>query len=391
MTDRAGQIELTILMPCLNEAETLAGCIERARNYIDRSGTSAEIVISDNGSTDGSREIAKSAGARVVEAPVKGYGEALRSGIEAASGRFVIFGDADGSYDFEALDPFVEKLRDGFDLVMGNRFAGGIAKGAMPALHRYVGNPILSLLGRTFFRSSIGDFHCGLRGVSREAARKMDLQTSGMEFASEMVVKASLLGMKVAEVPTTLSPDGRSRAPHLRTWRDGWRHLRFMLIYSPRWLFLYPGLLLMLLGAFLGALTLPGPFDLGFTTIDIHTLVYGATMIATGYQLVLFAVLVKAYGISTGLLPHDKVAEAAFARIKLETGIVVGVVLLAVGLGLAVYALATWGSRGLGPLDVGPTMRLVIPSSLLLMLGTQTIFSSFFLSVLGMRRRSTAN
>ena len=276
--------EVSVVMPCLNEAETLAVCIQKARACLADNGVSGEIIIADNGSTDGSQSIAEAGGARLVPVEAKGYGSALMGGIAAACGRFVIMADADDSYDFSALMPFIEKLRAGCDFVIGNRFKGGIAPGAMPPLHRYLGNPVLSGLGRLFFLCPAGDLHCGLRGFSRDAFERMKLQTTGMEFASEMVVKATLLGLRIAEVPTTLSPDGRSRPPHLRSWRDGWRHLRFMLLFSPRWLFLYPGLLLMLAGLGVGGWLLPEERQLGETTLDVHTLAYAALSVLLGFQ-----------------------------------------------------------------------------------------------------------
>jgi len=379
--------ELSIVMPCLNEAETLETCIRKARSFLAAAGIDGEVVIADNGSTDGSQEIAIRAGARVVDVPTRGYGSALMSGFEAARGRYVIMGDADDSYDFSNLGAFVEKLRKGFDLVMGNRFLGGIKPGAMPPLHRYLGNPVLSGIGRIFFRSPIGDFHCGLRGFSREAVRRMELQTTGMELASEMVVKATLLGMRVAEVPTTLSPDGRTRAPHLRSWRDGWRHLRFLLLYSPRWLFLYPGLLLMIAGTLFGAWLLPGSRVVAGFGFDIQTLLYAGIAILIGFQAVIFALFTKIYAISAGLLPADKRIDSMTRNITLEAGLVVGAILVLFGLAGSVYAVRIWDEAAFGHLNPDQTMRIIVPSVVSLTLGCQTILSSFFLSVLGLRRR----
>jgi glycosyltransferase involved in cell wall biosynthesis len=386
-TSTASGPELSIVMPCLNEAETLETCIRKARSFLAASGIEGEVVIADNGSTDGSQEIAARAGARVVNVPAKGYGSALMSGIEAARGRYVIMGDADDSYDFSNLAPFVEKLRQGFDLVMGNRFLGGIKPGAMPPLHRYLGNPVLSGIGRIFFRSPIGDFHCGLRGFSREAVRRMDLQTTGMEFASEMVVKATLLGMKVAEVPTTLSPDGRTRAPHLRSWRDGWRHLRFLLLYSPRWLFLYPGLLLMIAGLLFGTWLMPGSRVVAGFGFDIQTLLYAGIAILIGFQAVIFALFTKIYAISAGLLPADKRIDSMTRNVTLEAGLTVGAILVAFGLAGSLYAVRIWDEAAFGHLNPDQTMRIIVPSVVSLTLGCQTILSAFFLSVLGLRRR----
>lgn len=380
------ELELSIVMPCLNEAETLATCLLKAQRFLQEHGIAGEIIVADNGSTDGSIEIATRHGARVVVVQERGYGSALLGGIAATQGRAIIMGDADDSYDFTALLPFVEKLREGFDLVMGNRFLGGIALGAMPWLHRALGNPVLSGLGRLFFRSGVGDFHCGLRGFQKASVVRMDLQTTGMEFASEMIVKASLLGMRIAEVPTRLSPAGRTRRPHLRTWRDGWRHLRFMLLYSPRWLFLYPGLLLMILGAATGIWLLPGPRRIGAITVDVHTLLYAAAAVFMGFQTVLFAVFTKVFGVSAGLLPPDLRFRRWFEYIRLETGLAAGGILLAGGIAASVYAVRAWGDAAFGPLDASRTLRLVIPAVLMLVLGSQVILASFFLSVLGLRR-----
>jgi hypothetical protein len=310
------------------------------------------------------------------------------SGIAAARGKFIVMGDADDSYDFAHIPRFVEQLRRGSDLVMGNRFRGGIEKGAMPPLHQYFGNPALTRLGRLFFRNrNVGDFYCGLRGFRKQAYERMGLRTTGMEFATEMVVKATLLKMRVAEVPTTLSPDGRSRPPHLRTWRDGWRTLRFFLLYSPRWLFLYPGLGLMLLGTLLGAWLLPAPRTVAAVTFDVHTLLYAAVFVLLGFQAIAFAVFTKLFAISEGLHPPDPTLDKAFRYITLEVGLLAGAVLILAGLGVSIYAVGFWQSRHFGPLDYAQTLRLVIPASLFLTLGGQTVFASFFLSVLGLRRK----
>ena len=372
-------LELSIIMPCLNEAETLATCIGKARDYLERHKIAGEVLIADNGSSDGSQEIATNSGARVVPIPERGYGSALRGGIAAAKGQYIIMGDADDSYDFTNLSPFLEKLRQGYDLVMGNRFQGGIKPGAMPVLHKHLGNPVLTWLGRLFFGSPCGDFHCGLRGFSKQAIEQLNLRTTGMEFASEMVVKASLYGLKITEVPTTLSPDGRSRPPHLKTWRDGWRHLRFLLMYSPRWLFLYPGLALMFLGfvATIWFMTQP----------RVHTLLYSATALIIGFQIVSFAVFTKAFAISEGLLPEDRKLRRFLRYINLEVGLIIGVILFLLGMGGSLYALYTWNARLYGALDPAVTMRIVIPSVTALALGVQVIFSSFFLSVLQLKRK----
>lgn len=380
-------IEFSIVMPCLNEAETLATCIQKAQRSLAENNVVSEIIIADNGSNDGSQEIAAGLGARVVNVAARGYGNALMGGIAAARGKYVIMGDADDSYDFASLGPFISRLREGHDLVMGNRFLGGIKAGAMPPLHRYLGNPVLTTIGRLFFRSPVGDFHCGLRGFSKSAVMSLDLQTTGMEFASEMVVKATLNGLRIAEVPTTLSPDGRSRAPHLRSWRDGWRHLRFLLLYSPRWLFLYPGGLLMLAGLLVLLWLIPGPKKLGGVTFDVHTLLYGAAAIIIGFQAILFAVFTKIFAISEGLLPEDPRLNRAFRYVTLEVGLITALLLISAGLGGTVYAYWYWDRLSFGNLDPSQTMRVVIPAVTSLAVGCQTLFSSFFLSILGLKRR----
>jgi hypothetical protein len=381
-------IEVSVVMPCLNEAETLESCIRKAQRALLEANIAGEIIVADNGSSDGSIEIAQRLGAQVVKVQDKGYGNALMSGIEAGRGKFIVMGDADDSYDFGHIPRFVEQLRRGSDLVMGNRFRGGIQKGAMPPLHQYFGNPALTRLGRLFFGNrSVGDFYCGLRGLRKQAYERMGLRTTGMEFATEMVVKATLLKMRVAEVATTLSRDGRSRPPHLRTWLDGWRTLRFFLLYSPRWLFLYPGLGLMLLGTLLGAWLLPAPRTVAAITFDVHTLLYAAVFVLLGFQAIAFAVFTKLFAISEGLHPPDPTLDEAFRYITLEVGLLAGALLILAGLGVSVYAVGFWQSRHFGPLDYAQTMRLVIPASLFLTLGGQTVFASFFLSVLGLRRR----
>jgi glycosyltransferase involved in cell wall biosynthesis len=382
-----GGVELSIVMPCLNEAETLAICIKKAQRSLAENNVAGEIIIADNGSSDGSQEIAAGLGARVVHIAARGYGNALMGGIAAARGKYVIMGDADDSYDFASLGPFISQLREGCDLVMGNRFLGGIQPGAMPPLHRYLGNPVLTTIGRLFFRSPVGDFHCGLRGFSKAAVTSLNLQTTGMEFASEMVVKATLHGMRIAEVPTTLSPDGRTRSPHLRSWRDGWRHLRFLLLYSPRWLFLYPGALLMLAGLMMMLWLVPGPKELGGVTFDVHTLLYGAAAIIIGFQLILFALFTKIFAISEGLLPEDARLNRAFRYVTLETGLIAGLLLIIAGLAGSIYAYWYWGQLSFGNLDPSQTMRVVIPAVTCLAVGCQTLFSSFFLSILGLKRR----
>jgi glycosyltransferase involved in cell wall biosynthesis len=377
--------DLTILMPCLDEAETLARCITKARAFLIRSGIVGEVLIADNGSTDGSQQIAEMLGARVVPVAAKGYGSALLGGIRAARARYVIMGDSDDSYDFSRLDGFVEKLRAGYQLVMGNRFLGGIEPGAMPPLHRYLGNPVLTAVGRVFFRSPCGDFHCGLRGFDRDAILALDLQAPGMEFASEMVVKATIHRLRITEVPTTLSPDGRSRPPHLNSWRDGWRHLRFLLLFSPSWLFLFPGAALFLIGLASMVWLLPAPRMIGEVTLDIHTLYYAALAVVVGFQSMLFWVFTKTYGMREGIVPPDPRFRALMRLATLETGLIVGAVLLLFGLALGFYAIGAWGSVAFGVLSPEHAMRLVIPSGAAILLAFQIAYGAFFLSVLEIR------
>jgi len=381
-------IEVSIVMPCLNEAETLAACIRKAQGAIEKQGLAAEIIVADNGSTDGSQAIAGGLGARVVDVPRQGYGSALIGGIAAAQGRFVVMGDADDSYDFGAIGPLVDRLRDGYDLVMGNRFAGGIQAGAMVWSHRWVGNPMLTFISRVFFSTPVGDMHCGLRGFRKDAIDSLRLRATGMEFASEMVIKASLRRLRIAEVPVTLSPDGRSRPPHLRTWRDGWRHLRFMLLFSPRWLFLYPGLVLLGAGAVVGALLETGPKHIGPATFDIHTLLLAGFSCLIGYQLIVFAVFTKVFAMQQGFHPPNPSYTAMFRYVKLETGLAAGGVMLLVGVVGLLVAVWSWGAVGFGALDPRLTMREVIPAVVLLTLGVQTVFASFFLSILGIDEES---
>ncbi len=382
-------VELTILMPCLNEAETLAVCIEKAQGFLARSGVSGEVLISDNGSTDGSQAIATGLGARVSEAPRRGYGAALINGIENARGRFIIMGDADDSYDFVNLDAFVERLRGGADLVMGNRFKGGIAPGAMPPLHKYLGNPVLSGIGQLFFRPGIGDFHCGMRGFNRDRIRALDLQTTGMEFASEMVVKASLARYRIEEVPTTLKKDGRSRAPHLRSWHDGWRHLRFLLLFAPRWLFVYPGLVAFLLGAIAVGIIAFGGIEIAGVGFDVTTMVYASALCVIGYQALLFFWLTKLFATQEGFLPASPRYRAVVAKWSAERGLLIGLALFLIGIAIGVVQVARWGSLDFGPQDAADVVRIAIPSALGLILGFQTMMMSFFSGVLTTPRRET--
>jgi glycosyltransferase involved in cell wall biosynthesis len=385
--DDPATIELSIVMPSLDEAETIAFCIEEARGFLDRSGVAGEIVVADNGSTDGSRDIAVRCGARLVEVAERGYGAALQAGIAAARGRYVVMGDADASYDFANLDPFVERLRAGDELVMGNRFLGGIEPGAMPRLHKYFGNPALSFLGRLFYRTHVGDSQCGLRAFRKSSIDKLDLRTTGMEFASEMVVKAAMSDLVISEVPTKLRPDGRSRPPHLRSWRDGWRHLRFLLLYSPRWLFLYPGCALIFAGLAMMAWLLPGPRTIGHVVLDAQTLLFAGAAVVLGYQAVLFAVLGKVFGEIEGLMPASRRLDRALQWVTLETGLLAGAALALAGVIGAAIAVEHWSSQDFGSLDFSESMRVVVPSLVALMVGVETVLASFFLSVLGIPRR----
>jgi glycosyltransferase involved in cell wall biosynthesis len=375
--------ELTILMPCLNEAETLATCIKKAKTFLQSENIHGEILIADNGSTDGSQEIAQQLGARVISVPTRGYGAALKSGIRHAYGRYIVMGDADDSYNFLNLNPFLLKLREGFDLVMGNRFKGGIIDGAMPFLNRYLGNPVLSFIGRIFFKSKIGDFHCGLRGFRRDSFQNLDLQGDGMEFASEMVVKATLRKLRITEVPTQLFPDGRSRRPHLRPWRDGWRHLRLLLLFSPRWLFLYPGLFLMISGILLMSLLISGPIEIGRVNLDIHTMLFGGLFMIAGLQATCFAFFAK-YIADIYLKNHSGSLRfpSIVKQLKMEHGLAAGLILLLAGASGSCYTFVYWIQHSFGPLVPAQMMRILIPSITLLILGMQLIFSSFFMSLL---------
>lgn len=381
-------IEISIVMPCLNEAATVADCVREAGAALASAGVTGEVVVADNGSTDGSRELAAAAGARVVPVAERGYGAALRGGILAAHGRYVLMGDCDCSYDFSHLPRFLERLRAGEDLVMGNRFRGGIQPGAMPWKNRYLGNPVLSLIGRLFFRTPIGDFHCGLRAFSKAAFQRMNLQTMGMEFASEMIIRAATLGMRISEVPTTLRPDKRGRAPHLRPWRDGWRHLRFMLLFSTRWLFLYPGLALLIGGLSTCALLASGPFAIGRVQFDVHTMLFGALAAMLGFQAIAFSVLGKLIAVRAGLRPPEAAFEVWLGRFSLEAGLLVGLALTCAGAGLWISAVGIWQQHQFGPLHVAQTMRLAIFGALALSLGCQMILNSFLLGVIRLDTRS---
>ena len=380
-------LDVTILMPCLNEAETLAVCVRKARAAIETLGRPGEVLIADNGSTDGSQAIAVAEGARVLAVPVRGYGAALIAGIQGAEGKYILMADADDSYDFSHLPRFVEALESGKDLVMGNRFKGGILNGAMPPLHHYLGNPVLSFIGRLFFNVPIGDFHCGIRAFRTDSMRTLNLRTTGMEFASEMVVKASLQKLAIGEVPTTLQPDGRTRAPHLRTWRDGWRHLRFLLMYSPRWLFFYPGIILTIVGLLLSAWLIGGERHLGRLSFDVDTLAYALGILLIGVQITVFAVSAKVFGTREGFLPPNPHFEKVLDTISLENGLILGVLFLLAGVGTGAYAVARWHAASFGAVTATHMLRLTLPSACALMLGVEIIFASFFLGLLQIHRR----
>lgn len=373
-------------MPCLNEAETLAICITKAKSFLDLNQVSGEIIIADNGSTDGSIAISKAHNVTIVNVEQKGYGSALKAGIDVANGKYIIMGDADDSYDFSNLMPYLSELRKGNDLVMGNRFKGGIEKDAMPFLHKYLGNPVLSFIGRLFFKIKIGDFHCGLRGFSKNGYNKMNLQTSGMEFASEMVVKSKLNNLSIVEVPTKLHKDGRTRAPHLKTWSDGWRHLRFLMLYAPNWLFLYPGILLGLAGLVLSILLIINPIKIAGLTLDVHTLLYASAFLLVGFQFMIFYGLTKIFAVENELLPKSNRYRKLFKFINLEKGLVIGFVLVCLGLFLSLKSLSIWQTKDFGSLDTSTTLRYVIPATTSLQLGIQTILFSFFFSVLGLKK-----
>lgn len=377
------RLELTILMPCLNEAETLATCIDKAQAYLRRSGVRGEVLIADNGSTDGSIDIAQQHGARVVHVPIRGYGAALSHGIANARGKYVIMGDSDDSYDFSKLDPFVAKLREGNDLVMGNRFRGGIASGAMPFLHRYLGNPVLSFIGRLFFSIPVYDFHCGLRGFNRDRILDLHLHTTGMEFASEMVVRSALAQYSIVEVPTTLSKDGRSRPPHLRTWHDGWRHLRFLLLYSPRWLFLYPGLITFAIGAVLTFALLPGPIRIAQgLTLDVHSIVAGCITMLIGTQCISFALVARRYAAARGLLPSEYALKRYLSPLTLERSLIVAGLIFVAGVYGVIRCLMVWSAADFGPLRYGELIRQLVVSGTGIALAMQIAFTSFLSAVL---------
>src|SRR5258708_2706837 len=344
-------LELTILLPCLNEAETIETCVDKAKSYLARSGVRGEVLVADNGSTDGSQQLATAKGARVVSVRDRGYGSVLRHGISAARGRYVVMGDADDSYDLSHLEHFVVKLREGYDIVMGNRFQGGIAPGAMPFLHRYLGNPVLSFLGRLFFDVNVGDFHCGLRAFNRERIHKLNLHTTGMEYASEMLISAALRSYRICEVPTTLKKDGRSRPPHLRTWHDGWRHLSFLLMFSPRWLFIYPGFAFILLGVSIAAILFPGPVEIADgIRLDIHTFLVGSIAILVGVQNLTFGLIARHFAAANGLLPCSRPLAALLSAIPLERGLMISLAVACAGLAGFGWSVRQWALVDFGPL-----------------------------------------
>ena len=375
-------VELTILMPCLDEAETLATCIRKARRFLSESGVTGEVLIADNGSTDGSQNIAVAEGARVFPVSERGYGAALLGGIQAAKGRYVIIGDADDSYDFSALMPFVERLRQGADLVMGNRFKGGIAPGAMPFLHKYLGNPVLSWIGRLFFKIKIGDFHCGLRGFNCDRIKALNMRTTGMEFASEMVVRAGLGAYRIEEVPTTLAKDGRSRAPHLRTWRDGWRHLCFLLMYSPKWLFLLPGVFLLGVGLSMAFVLLPGSVVIGGVAFDIHTFAVACITVLVGVQSIAFAVIARRFATAHKLIPPSPRFSSILEMLTLEAFVIGSAAIGLVGLTGLIWCIVQWASTGFGPLEYSVVLRILILSLTSLAIGVQLALTGFLSAII---------
>ncbi|MBQ2320011.1 MAG: glycosyltransferase family 2 protein [Lachnospiraceae bacterium] len=379
--------ELTILMPCLNEAETLEICIKKAQRFLEQNNVCGEVLVADNGSTDGSRKIAKRCGARLIYVEEKGYGAALIGGCNAAHGKYVIMGDADDSYDFEHLMPFLEKLREGYDLVMGNRFKGGIEPGAMPLLHKYLGNPVLSFVARLLFPSPVGDYHCGLRGYRKKAIQKIGLVTTGMEYASEMVVKATLYHLSIVEVPTTLKKDGRSRAPHLRSWSDGWRHMKFLLMHSPNWLFMYPGAILFVIGMTVMTILSFGTIKIGQVGLGIHTMMYAAVAMMIGYNLIMFSTFTKIYAQVTGFIPakgrvHDYMQESTT-----EKGVLLGFVILLLGIASTLLAFLAWKQKGFGDLIPEEIMRITIPAMVFIVIGFELIFGSFFIGILHIKHK----
>lgn len=378
--------ELSIIIPCLNEAATLGSCLQKAGTFISENKIDGEIIVADNGSTDGSVEIAKQYNVIVSNEPNKGYGSTLITGINSSKGKYIIMGDADNTYDFLQIMPFLNLLREGNDLVIGNRFKGEIRKDAMPFLHRYLGNPVLSFAGRLFFKTGIGDFHCGLRGFSRECYDELQLHTTGMEFASEMIVKASFLRKKIVETPVTLYPDSRNRPSHLRTWRDGWRHLRFLLLYSPKWLFLIPGIILMIFGLICSVSLITGPVTINGKRFDVHTLMFMSGFVLLGFQFIILYVFTRFYTATHALIPNQQNFLERFRKyFSLEKGIFLGVILSLAGVILIIRSFLIWKNTGFGDLNPEVVLRWVIPSVTLLLLGVQLIISCFYLSILAIR------
>lgn len=376
------ELELTILMPCLNEAETLETCIKKAKKSLEKNKIKGEVLIADNGSTDGSQEIARKNGARVIDVPRKGYGSALIEGTKAALGKYCIMGDADDSYDFSNIMPFVEKLREGYELVMGNRFKGGIEKGAMPWSHKYIGTPVISFIGRLFYHSKIGDFNCGMRGYNRQSILNLDLKCTGMEYASEMIVQANLNDLKIVEIPTTLKKDGRSRPPHLKSFSDGWRHLKFLLLYSPKWLFLIPGLILVLIGIIGNIIFLFDNIRLGNVVLGIHSRLYLGAMVVVGLQMIIFSLFAKVYAVNSGMHPKKEKTSKFLSKITLEKVLILGVLLILIGLGLTIYAIVIWKSKSWGALNPIDVMPITIPAVYFIMIGIQVAFTSFIIGIL---------
>ncbi|MBI1795135.1 MAG: glycosyltransferase [Chloroflexi bacterium] len=385
--DDRGDLEITIVLPCLNEERTVGVCVDKAISFLRRYAIKGEVLVADNGSTDRSVDVAVGRGARVVRVSDKGYGNALRGGFTGSLGKFIIMADADDSYDLENLFPFVEKLRDGYDLVMGNRFKGGIRKGAMPWHHRYIGNPVLSFLGRLFFNSPASDFHCGLRGFTKKAIEQMDLQTTGMELASEIIIKASIFGMKVCEVPTVLFPDGRGARPHLRSFRDGWRHLRFLLLYSPRWLFFYPGLFFLIVGGLASLALFFGPVDIGLRPLDFHSFILAGAATMLGLSTLSFAAITRVFAYNFGYLPTRPSFFFLFKYFNLEIGIGIGLLMALLGAIIIVRAALLSASPGFAVIGFGNSIRLVFGGSLSVLAGGQIVLTSFVLSILGLRER----
>ncbi|MEJ0063916.1 MAG: glycosyltransferase family 2 protein [Alphaproteobacteria bacterium] len=379
---------VSFVLPCLNEARTVVRCVEMAKEFLRASGYDGEVIVADNGSTDGSQVLAEAAGARVVPVDARGYGAALAGGIAAARGEYVVMGDSDASYDFREAGKLIDTLRAGSDVVIGNRFEGGIAPGAMPFLHRWLGNPVLSFIGRLFFNIKVGDFHCGLRGFRRQAIADLDLRTTGMEYASEMIVRAALAGLKIGEAPVTLSKDGRDHPPHLQTWRDGWRHLRFLLLYSPRWLYLYPGIFMILFGLFVAALLLPGPFMVApGVGLDVHTLLVGALALLVGVQSITFALLARQYAVKQGMLPPNSAYERWFALLSVERLLLLALVILVIGGGGVLWAARIWSAADFGALDYRDVMRIMIASATCIVGGLQLGFAAFMLGIMDIRHR----